>query len=183
MDNPGHLPLDTTTAAPARSILKKKHSHDCGSHHTDCTVQSDSDRKSSRGAQWDEMNILATYHPADKDYGHMKIDDPPTPFHEYTQEPDDEMDFASAVVVNVSTEQSPSPRGRRTSFSDAKTEEGLDAEALAEKLSHPLPDKPSKAISSDSEDESHFTKDEWAKKQEFKSKRKHHYDEFQVGIK
>jgi len=56
---------------PARSILKGSKSFESSTTHK-CLA--------SRGAKWDEMNILATHHPPDKDYGHMKIEEPKTPY-------------------------------------------------------------------------------------------------------
>lgn len=173
MDQAVHTPVDTTKAQPSKSILKKRHSHECDSHHSGCTAGSE---EGGRRAQWDEMNILATYHPADKDYGHMKIDDPPTPYHEHNQELDDEkMDESDGSI-----------RERKASFSDTRVEVLLDPDALTQKLNETDTTERIRKVSAssdnESEDDANLTEEQRAKKKEFEQKRKKHYNEFQVSV-
>jgi len=42
------------------------------------------------------MNIIATYHPVDKDYGHMKIEEPKTPYA-----PNDIIDEEDSTVSGI----------------------------------------------------------------------------------
>ncbi|XP_039489108.1 protein phosphatase inhibitor 2 isoform X1 [Drosophila santomea] len=64
---------------PCKGILKTSRSFD---------KSGASFRKS---AKFDELNVMQTFHPADKDYGHMKIDEPKTPYN-YTEGFDENRD-------------------------------------------------------------------------------------------
>jgi len=102
---------------------------------------------------FDESNILATLHPADKDYGFMKIDEPKTPFEAYESDGEDgkeELD-ASLLAARISAEGHKGPRPRR--------------------ISEP---------SGDAEDISLLSPEEREKRRSFESKRKKHYNEFQA---
>ncbi|KAM7132169.1 protein phosphatase inhibitor 2 [Molossus nigricans] len=110
---------------------------------------------SKKSQKWDEMNILATYHPADKDYGLMKIDEPSTPYHSMGGDDED-------------------------AFSDSENTEALTPDMLAEKLAAAKGSEPKYQVQeqeSSEDEDSDLTPEEQEKKRQFEMKRKLHYNE------
>jgi len=135
---------ENLTKVPKRGILKQSSSFEQGG---DETVA-----KCMKEPHFDELNILATLHPADKDYGFMKIDEPKTPFGNYDSDDEsenrDELD-ANLLAAKITAEGHKGPRPRR--------------------ISEP---------SADEEDLSLLSPQERDKRKKFEQKRKAHYNEF-----
>nr|XP_038039502.1 protein phosphatase inhibitor 2 isoform X1 [Anas platyrhynchos] len=119
----------------------------------------DDDEHGKKSQKWDEMNIIATYHPAGKDYGLMKIDEPSTPYHSMVGDDDED------------------------AVSDSESNEPLKADVLSKKLAAAAEGRGPKIIarleeSSEEEDEDEeLTPEEREKKKQFEMKRKMHYNE------
>ncbi|XP_022252258.1 protein phosphatase inhibitor 2-like isoform X2 [Limulus polyphemus] len=133
---------------PAKSILKTSISFE--------HPESQKQRHKSQDIQWDEMNILQTLHPPDKDYGHMKVDEPKTPFNYYTDE---------------------DVEGIQASKRDA-----LDAALLTKKINLESENLPKAMIEVDDDDDEdehgEETEEERANRKAFEYRRKVHYNEF-----
>ncbi|OCT80705.1 hypothetical protein XELAEV_18027519mg [Xenopus laevis] len=146
------------TQRPIKGILKNKGPERHGVRvisKPETAADRDEDQ-SKKSQKWDEMNILATYHPSDKDYGLMKIDEPSTPYHRMIGDDDE------------------------GAMSDSESNEDLTADVLAKKLAAAEGTDPkflAQSDSSDEEEDEELTPEEREKRKEFETKRKYHYNE------
>lgn len=134
---------------PSKGILKTSRSVD---GQDTATTGTPSTSKRPKEQRFDEMNIMETFHPANKDYGHMKVDEPKTPYSETVDgdlEPGDELD-ANILAAKLAASMNKPPK----CVEQEACESDEDMEEPAESR---------------------------LKRQEFEKKRKMHYNEFQVS--
>ncbi|KAK2174222.1 hypothetical protein NP493_817g01028 [Ridgeia piscesae] len=134
-------------AKPKKSILKPSTSFDKAS-------------QKERKMTWDEMNILATFHPEGKDYGHNKIDEPPTPYNYMSEGEQTEQGEMCSCAIN--------PIDLASKLADNGT-------------TRREPDEPKESsnLESDEDDEDmDETEEEKVRRLSFEEKRKLHYNEF-----
>ncbi|XP_062065872.1 protein phosphatase inhibitor 2 [Lepus europaeus] len=150
------MAASTASHRPIKGILKNKTSSTSSRVASAEQPRGSVDEELSKKSQkWDEMNILATYHPADKDYGLMKIDEPSTPYHSLIGDDDD-------------------------AYSDTETTDAMTPDTLAKKLAAAEGSEPKYRIreqESSGEEDSDLSPEEREKKRQFEMKRKLHYNE------
>ncbi|XP_051482472.1 protein phosphatase inhibitor 2 isoform X3 [Apus apus] len=162
---PGASASGGTGRGPIKGILKKGSSRlaaegaAAGAPRASPACDEDEHEHGKKCQKWDEMNIIATYHPPGKDYGLMKIDEPSTPYHSMVGEDDED------------------------AVSDSELNEPLKADVLSKKLADAAEGRGPKIIarqdesSEEEEEDEELSPEEREKKKQFEMKRKMHYNE------
>ncbi|XP_022116029.1 protein phosphatase inhibitor 2 [Pieris rapae] len=105
---------------PSKGILKTSRS-------VDGQEGMPSTSKRPKEQRFDEMNIMETFHPPNKDYGHMKVDEPKTPYSEAMDsdmETNDELD-ANILAAKLAASMNKPPKC--VEMSDNEEDEPEDA--------------------------------------------------------
>jgi protein phosphatase inhibitor 2 len=168
IDHEEYDPVANLHMQPVKGILKSTKSTDEPGHdvlhetnHCLTSGMTRSESKSHKIPHFDEMNIIATYHPADKDYGHMKIEEPKTPY-----------------APNDIIDEEITPEATTT---------GIDPTALAQRLNESsVPSPSSSQLRSDRlgrrsiDEDSEPSPEQLEQRKQFESHRKQHYNEFEI---
>ncbi|CAH0382710.1 unnamed protein product [Bemisia tabaci] len=126
-----HDPAENLKKKPSKSILKSSSSFETADRRQGKKALAEK----AKNAKWDEMNIIATLHPADKDYGHMKIDEPKTPYERTVDEDETDsldVDLLAEKIAKGSTV--PAKVLRRCSEDESSDEEETEEQKAHRKM-------------------------------------------------
>ncbi|XP_057338256.1 protein phosphatase inhibitor 2-like [Microplitis mediator] len=96
---------------PSKGILK-----------TSTSFENQDAPRPNKETKWDEMNIIATLHPPEKDYGHMKIEEPKTPYNYEGYSNKHDADELDSSAVSEKLARSIKPKIFEESSSDDEEE-------------------------------------------------------------